>query len=336
MKIIIDAMGGDNAPEEIVKGAALASLEYDADLVLVGDEVKIGAVLSGCEYDKDKITTLHADSVVTMEDEPTAPVRGKKDSSMAVGLKMLRDGGDAFISAGNTGALHVGASLYVRTLPGVERAAIATVLPLGKPVLLLDSGANVVALPSYYVSWAYMATVYMKNVLGVENPTVGLLNNGVEEHKGTPAAVEAYKLLSSDERINFIGNIEAKELFSDPCDIVVTDGFTGNVFIKTMEGMAKYLFRGIKKAFMASVFTKTAALMLKGSLTELKNDFDASEYGGSPLLGLKKPVIKAHGSSDALEIKNAIRQAVVFCGTGAIEMIASSLPDTDAHRSAEE
>ena len=325
MTVIIDAMGGDKAPEEIVRGAALASREYDASLVLVGDEEKINNILAGVDADMSKIEIVGANSVITMEDEPTSVVRAKKDSSMAVGLRMLTERGDAFVSAGNTGALHVGGSLLVRSIKGVERAAIATILPFKKPMILMDSGANVNVQPEYYTAWALMGAIYMKNVMGVDRPTVGLLNNGTEEHKGTPVEVEAYKMLSRDERINFIGNVEAKELMSSPCDVIITDGFTGNVVLKTIEGMSKFFLHKLKDVFLSGTLTKLSYLFVKKPLYAMKDSFDSSEYGGAPLLGLKKPVIKAHGSADALAIKNAVRQALAFAKTGVNEKIMTAL-----------
>lgn len=328
MKIIIDAMGGDRAPDEIVKGAALASREYDVSLVLVGDEKRINALLAETEADLSKISVVHADSVITMEDDPVSVVRSKKDSSMSVGLKLLKEDGDAFVSAGNTGALQVGGSLLVRTLDGVDRAAIATILPFQKPILFMDSGANVTVQPSYYRSWAVMGSVYMKNVMGVDSPTVGMLNNGTEEHKGTPVEQEAYKLLSDDRNIIFIGNVEGKGLVSSPCDVLVTDGFTGNIVIKTIEGMSKFFMKKLKDVFLSGLLTKIAYLIVKKPIYSLKSAFDASEYGGAPLLGLKKPVFKAHGSSDALAIKNAVRQAIKFVETDVNGKISASLAES--------
>ena len=332
MKIIIDAMGGDNAPEEIVRGAALASREFDAELALVGDTERINSILAETDADMSKITVIHSDSVVTMEDEPTAPVRGKKDSSLSIGLKLLREDGDAFVSAGNTGAIHVGSSLLVRTVKGVERAAIGTIIPFKKPILLMDSGANVNVLPEYYVNWAVMGQIYMKNVMGVENPTVGMLNNGAEEHKGTETEIAAYKLLTEDDRVNFVGNIEAKEVMNCPCDVIVTDGFTGNVMLKTIEGMSKFIFKQLKGVFLKNILTKLSYLIVKKPLYEMKDSFDASVHGGSPLIGLNKPVIKAHGSADAIAIKNAVRQAVAFAGTGVPEKIKEALAVHNAER----
>ena len=325
MKIIIDAMGGDNAPVEIVKGAALASLEYDCDIVLVGDESVISSILDKCECKRERITTKAADSVVTMEDEPTSVVRAKRDSSMAVGMKMLKEDGDAFVSAGNTGALHVAGSLLVRPVNGIKRAAIATVLPFNPPVLLMDSGANVTIEPEYLPTWGLVGSIYMKNVMGVENPRVGLLNNGTEEHKGTDVEVAAFHLLSEDKNINFVGNIEGKAAMASTCDVLLTDGFTGNVFLKTVEGISKYMLKMLKGVFTSSAKTKIGYLLVKDQLGGMKKSFDASEYGGAPLLGLQKPVIKAHGSSDALAIKNAVRQAIKFAETGVIKQVEEAL-----------
>lgn len=327
MKIVVDAMGGDNAPLEIVKGAAMASREYDARLVLVGDENRIREILAETDADMTRIEVMNAGSVVSMEDDPTDVVRSKKDSSMAVGLRLVRDEADAFVSAGNSGALHIGGSLYVRPLKGIKRAALATLLPFEKPVLLLDSGANVNIEPDYLVSWGLMGSIYMKNVMGVDDPRVGLLNNGTEEHKGTETQITAYRLLSEDKRIRFAGNIEAKAVMSAPCDVLVTDGFTGNVFLKTVEGLSKHFLKLLKSVYMDSVGTKVGYLFVKNKLSGLKSSFDTSEYGGAPLLGIQKPVIKAHGSSDAVAIKNAIRQAVRFCDTKVIEKIQNGLSE---------
>ena len=329
MTVIIDAMGGDNAPLETVKGVALASLEYDADLVLVGKTEEIGEILESTEADMSRISIVDAQSVITMEDDPMSVVRSKKDSSMATGLRMLAENGDAFVSAGNTGALHVGASLIVRSAKCVERAAIATILPFEKPMILMDSGANVTVKPEYFTEWALMGSIYMKNVMGVEKPTVGLLNNGTEDHKGTPVEIEAYKLLSEDKRIDFIGNVEAKDLMSSPCDVIITDGFTGNVVLKTIEGLSKFFLKQLKGVFLSGSLTKLLYLFVKNKLKGMKKSFDSSEYGGAPLLGLKKPVIKAHGSTDALGIKNAIRQAIAFSETGVAEKIITALTDAE-------
>ncbi len=327
MNIIIDAMGGDNAPSEIVKGAALATQKYQSDLVLVGDKAKIEAILKNETCNRSKIEIVHTDVEVTMEDDPLTVVRGKKESSMGTGLHLMKDSGDAFISAGNTGALHVGSSLIIRNLKGVQRAGIATIIPFSRPILMMDSGANVNVTADYLVQWAMMGSIYMKNVFGIEVPEVGLLNNGSEEHKGTQIQIDAYAKLKLEKDVKFIGNVEGKELPQNKCDVLVTDGFTGNVTLKLIEGMAKFMFSQLKTMYTKNMATKMSYLVMKDELRGLKNSFDASEYGGAPLLGLQKPVIKAHGSSDARAILNAVRQAEAFVSTGVIEKIGVSMAE---------
>ena len=334
MNIIIDAMGGDNAPAEIVKGAVEASKTGTSRLVLVGNRLRIEQYIRQFGGDARLLDIVHADQVITMEDDPMSVVRGKKDSSMAVGLKLLKEGGDAFVSAGNTGALHAGSSLIIRTMKGVQRSAIATVLPFGRPILLMDSGANINVTAEYFVQWAIMGSLYMKNVLGIEEPEVGLLNNGAEEHKGTQVQIDAYKKLSENPTIRFCGNVEGKELPFGPCDVLVTDGFTGNVTLKLIEGMAKFLFGALKDLYTKNAVTKLSFLAMKDGLRQMKRDFDASEYGGAPLLGLQKPVIKAHGSSDAKAFRSAIRQAEAYVSTGVTAQIAEIMADYGAARAA--
>lgn len=316
MRIIIDAMGGDNAPLEVVLGACEALEAYpDVELTLVGREGEIRSVIEqhNLTPDESRLTIVHTEQVITMEDAPLSVIRQKNDSSMSVALRMLAEGkGDAMISAGNTGALHAGSSLLVRRIKGIQRSAIASVLPCASPTLLIDSGANIEVEPAHMLQFASMGSIYMNKVLGVENPRVGLLNNGTEPTKGTKKLVEAYGLLSAQEDINFIGNVEGKQVPYGVCDVLVTDGFTGNVMLKAIEGTASYLIHEIKGLFYQNALTKLSALPVKKGMKQLKNSFDASEYGGAPLLGLSKPVIKAHGSSDARAIKNAVRQAISF------------------------
>lgn len=319
MNIILDAMGGDNAPEEIVHGAADAAKETDAFITLVGDQTKIEPLCEKYGFPKDRYEIVHTQTVLTMEDDPMDVVRKKKDCSMGVGLRLLKERGDAFVSAGNTGALHAGSTLIVRPIKGIHRSAIATVLPFAKPVLMLDSGANINVTPEYLEQWARLGSIYMKNIMGVESPTVGLLNNGTEEHKGTDVMAETYARLKTAEGISFIGNVEGSALPSAPCDVLVTDGFTGNVTLKLIEGLGKFMFGKLKTMYTANAGTKVAYLLMKDQLRGLKKDFDASEYGGAPFIGLSKPVIKAHGNSNARAILNAVKQAAAFAGTGAIE-----------------
>ncbi|MGN1346974.1 MAG: phosphate acyltransferase PlsX [Eubacteriales bacterium] len=325
MEIIIDAMGGDNAPKAIVEGAALAAQKYKSRLILVGNQKIIEQHLHDCEADSRMIEIVPANEVITMEDDPISVVRTKKDSSMSVGLQLLKEGGDAFVSAGNTGALHLGSSLIIRNLPGVQRSGIATILPFERPILMMDSGANINATADYLVQWAMMGSIYMKNVQGVERPEVGLLNNGTEEHKGTQIQIDAYQKLKESDFVRFAGNIEGKDIPTAPCDVLVTDGFTGNVTLKLIEGMSKFMFGMLKNMYTQNVMTKMSFLVMKEHLRQLKHTFDASEYGGAPLLGLQKPVIKAHGSSDAKAICNAIRQAEAFVKNGVIDEIAAAM-----------
>lgn len=322
MKIILDAMSGDKAPLEIIKGAVMANGRYDASLTLVGDHTVIETVARENQLSLDGIEIVQADDVITMEDDPISVVRAKKGSSMAVGLRLLKEDGDAFVSAGNTGALHAGSSLIIRPFKGIQRSAIATVLPLAKPVLLLDCGANVTVTPEYLTQWAALGSLYMKKIFEIESPAVGLLNNGAESHKGTPVIAETYKRLSEEKNIRFIGNVEGNQIMSAPCDVLVADGFTGNITLKMLEGMGKFFMGTLKGMFTKNFCTKLSFVLMKDSLRGLKNQFDASEYGGAPLLGLTKPVIKAHGSSDALAICNAVRQASAFVRTGVISDIA--------------
>ncbi len=327
MEIIIDAMGGDNAPREIIEGAVLASQKYKSKLILVGNQKIIEQHLKNCSADTKNIDIVHTEVVISMEDDSLSVVRGKKNSSMAVGLQLLKESGDAFVSAGNTGALHVGSSLIIRTIKGVQRSGIATILPFEHPILLMDSGANVNVTADYLLQWALMGSIYMKNVHGVEVPAVGLLNNGTEEHKGTQIQIDAYQKLSECGAIKFAGNIEGKDIPTAPCDVLVTDGFTGNVVLKLIEGMSKFMFGALRDMYTKNVMTKMSFLVMKEQLHQLKHDFDAAEYGGAPLLGLQKPVIKAHGSSDAKAICNAVRQAEAFVKTGVITEVAAAMQE---------
>lgn len=319
MKIIIDAMGGDKAPEEIVHGTADAAKAFDVQITLVGNESVVRPLCGKYGFPEDKLTIVHTETVLTMEDDPIAVVRAKKDCSMGVGLRLLKEDGDAFVSAGNTGALHAGSSLIIRPLKGINRSAIATILPFERPILLLDSGANTNVTPEYLEQWARLGTIYMRDIMGVGDPTVGLLNNGTEEHKGTETVVQTYARLKDAEGVNFFGNVEGSMIPSAPCDVLVTDGFTGNITLKLIEGMGKFFFGKLKTMFTNDLVSMLALLLMKNQLRGLKKEFDVSEYGGAPLIGLSKPVIKAHGNSDARAIYNAVRQAMTFASSGAIE-----------------
>ncbi len=330
MKILVDAMSGDNAPLEILKGASLAAKEYkEHTIILVGDQNVISHVAVTNEVDIAGIEIIHADSVITMEDSPISVVRDKKDSSMSVGLKTLAKGEvDAFVSAGNTGALITGSTIIVKRIYGINRPAIASVLPLNNPVLLMDSGANLTVTSDNLCQFAFMGAKYMEKIYGIDRPRVGQLNNGTEYNKGTPLHIESYQLLS-DSGLNFVGNIEGKEVPFDVCDVLIADGFTGNIFLKTIEGMGKFLLKTLKDVFYTNLATQVSALTMKTKIKEMKQKFDASEHGGAPLLGICKPVIKAHGSSDGNAIKNAVRQAIHFIETGINEDIIAFARDYD-------
>lgn len=337
MRIIVDVMGGDKAPEETVKGVILAAQEFNASYILVGNRFEIERIAQENEFDIRRMDIVHTESVITMEDDPLCVVRGKQDSSMAVGLRMLSEGhGDAFVSTGNTGALFTGATLIVRKAKGVLRAGIGAIVPLQVPVLLLDTGANISVTEENLEQFAVMGSAYMRKMYGLESPRVGLLNNGAEATKGTPLQQAAYQRLSACEEIRFVGNIEGSIAPFDTCDVLVTDGFTGNIFLKTVEGLGKMLISRLKSIFYSNTLTKVSSLGVKKQLGEMKKDYDPAEHGGAPILGISKPVIKAHGSSDAKAFKNAIRQAIAYADSGAIYDIAKAAKDYSDRRKAEQ
>lgn len=337
MRIIVDVMGGDKAPEETVKGVIQAAQEYNATFILVGNRNDIERIAAENDFDIRRMDIVHTETVITMEDDPLCVVRGKQDSSMSVGLKMLAEGqGDAFVSTGNTGALFTGATLIVRKVKGIQRAGIGTILPLGNPVLLLDTGANVTVTEENLEQFGVIGSAYMSKMYGIEQPRVGLLNNGAEECKGTELQKAAYQRLRKNPDINFVGNIEGNILPFDSCDVIVADGFTGNILLKTVEGLGKLLLGKLKAVMYSSTVTKLAALSMKKQLGGMKKQFDATEHGGSPILGISKPVIKAHGSSNAKAFKNAIRQAISYADSGAIFDIAESAQAYAARKKAEQ
>ena len=307
MKIAIDAMGGDHAPKEIVLGALKAIDTYsDMEITLVGDENKINQYVK----DRNRISIIHTDEVITGTDEPVRAVRRKKNASMVLAAKEVAEGrADACISAGNTGALMAAGLFIVGRIEGIERPALSPTLPTigGEGFVLLDVGANVDAKPEHLVQYALMGSIYSQKVRGIDYPRVGLLNIGTEEKKGNELTKHTYEMLKKAD-INFIGNIEARDLLDGVADVVVTDGFTGNMVLKTIEGTALSIFKMLKSALMSNLKSKLAAAILKPNLLELKSQMDYSEYGGAGLFGLKAPVIKAHGSSDAKAIFSAIRQ----------------------------
>ena len=335
MKLIIDCMGGDHAPREMLAGAAAAKNEFGGDYILVGPTEALKACAADNGIDLSGFEFLNAEGVVTMDDDPLCVMRDKKDSSMAVALRALRDGvGDALVSPGNTGALFAGASLIIRRMKGVHRAAIGAVLPFSSPCLLMDAGANVTVQPEFLPQFAVMGTAYMKAVFGMESPRVGLLNNGTEASKGTPLQTEAYGMLSEMPGIRWIGNVESGALPFGVCDVAVCDGFTGNICVKAFEGLGKYVLYGLKNVFMTNDDTQRAAAALAQPMAAFRKSFDPSEHGGSPILGLNKPVIKAHGSCDAKSFRSAIRQAIRLCGSGVLDdlraAMAASVQPTEA------
>lgn len=308
MKIAIDAMGGDHAPKEMVLGAMKAVQAFrDIEILLVGNKEKIDLYLTN----KERIDILHTEEMILGTDEPVRAVRKKKNASMVLGANEVKEGrADAFISAGNTGALMAAGLFVVGRIDGIERPALSPTLPTigGEGFLLLDVGANVDAKPNHLVQYAIMGSIYTEKVLGIKNPRVGLLNIGAEEKKGNELTKKTFELLQ-EENVNFIGNVEARDLLNGVCDVVVTDGFTGNMVLKSIEGTALSIFKMLKSTLMSSMKSKLAAAVLKPDLKALGAKMDYSEYGGAALFGLNAPVIKAHGSSDSNAIYNAIRQA---------------------------
>ena len=322
MKIILDLMGGDNAPLAPLEGAAQAVKEYGVQVVGLGSEALIRKTAADNHISLEGIELVNCTENIEMCDEPARAVRQKKDSTIVVGLNMLKEGkGDAFVSAGSTGALHVGTSLIVRTLRGIKRPALATLIPAQKkPYLLLDAGANVECRVDMLEAFAVMGSCYMQRVEGRKDPAVALVNNGAEESKGTPLLREVHQQLKTTPGIRFVGNIEPRDVPSGSADVVVCDGFTGNVVLKLTEGVAKMIMGMIKEMFLTGLGTKLAYLLLRGPIAGLKKQMDSEEYGGAPFLGERQPVIKAHGSSKAKGVKNAIRQAKIcvendLCGT---------------------
>ena len=317
-------MGGDNAPGEIVKGAVRAKRELGVEIVLVGREQEVSECLR--KEQCSDIEIVNATEVITMEDDPSTATRRKKDASMTVALNLLRDGkGDAVVSAGSTGALLTGATLIVKRIRGIRRAAMAPVLPAGEHgIMLIDCGANVECTPEYLLQFAYMGSFYAKKMMGCDNPRVGLLNVGTEDTKGGELQHQAFALLkqAGDEgRINFVGNVEGTGVFDGAADVVVTDGFTGNVLLKATEGTIKYLMKSLKGVFCKSTKNKLAAAVLKNDLAAMKKSMDVNEVGGTAFVGISKPVIKAHGSSNADALFAAVRQAKAFVDAGVIEDI---------------
>ncbi len=328
IRVAVDAMGGDNAPAEVIKGTVSAVCEDNrVQAILVGKEDVIKEHLAQYTYDKERITVVHAEEVITNEEAPVMAVRRKKDSSVVKAMTLVKNNeADAFISAGSTGAVLVGAQLIVGRLPGVERPPLAPLLPTSKGVsLLIDCGANVDARSSHLVQFAKMGSVYMENVMGIKNPRVAIVNNGAEEEKGNALVKETFPLLKNCNEINFIGSIEAREIPSGYADVIVCEAFVGNVILKLYEGLAATLIGEIKKGMMSTFRSKLGALLVKPALKGTLQELDSSKYGGAPMLGLKGLVVKSHGNSKAAEIKNSILQCIAFKEQNINEKIKDSI-----------
>ena len=329
MKIVLDAMGGDNAPDANIKGAINAINKIKAEVILVGKEEVIRSKVKefyGKELEEisDRLSIRNATETIEMEDTPTLAIKRKKDSSMVVGFKMLKeDEGDVFISAGNSGALLTGATLIVGRIKGIDRPALAGILPAYKSqLLLIDAGSNTNCKPINLLQFAQMSSIYLRNTFGIKNPAIGLLNIGTEETKGNELVRESYQLLkekSGELDINFVGNVEGRDAFSGKIDAIVTDGFTGNVFLKTTEGLGKFVKKSLVDSFTQSIFTKISYLIAKKPIKTLSKAMDYKSYGGALFLGVKKPVVKAHGSSDELLFEYTLIQAEKFVENKAVE-----------------
>ena len=332
MRIILDGMGGDNAPLEIVKGAVEASSKIDHQIVIAGREDEINAELAKYNYDESKIQVVHASEVIENEDSPVKAIRRKTDSSMVKGLTMLKDGeGDLFISAGNTGAYMAGSLFILGRIPGIDRPAISSIYPIAGgalPSIIVDAGANSECRPSNLLEFAIMGSLYMEKVMDRKNARVGLVNLGVEENKGTTVTKAAHKLLKEAD-LNFIGNVEARDVPKGACDVIVCDGFTGNIILKLTEGFAWNLLKTMKKKFTDGLSAKMGAVLLAGKVKEIKDEFDYSEYGGAPILGVNGHVIKIHGSSGATAVKNAIIKGIPYAQENVVGRITSAMEGVD-------
>ena len=315
VRVAVDAMGGDNAPGEIVKGAVQAvQAEKDIKVFLVGRQDAVNAELAKYTYDKEKIEVVHAEEVIEMAEPPVNAIRKKKQSSLVIGMNMIKhQEADAIVTAGSTGATLVGGQVLVGRIKGIERPPLAPLVPTEKGVsLLIDCGANVDARPSHLVQFAQIGSIYMENIVGIKNPRVAILNIGAEEEKGNQLVKETFPLLKECPGINFIGSIEAREIPHGGADVIVCEAFAGNIVLKLYEGVAATLLSKVKEGLMSSLRSKIGALLIKPALKQTLKSFDASQYGGAPLLGLNGLVVKTHGSAKAIDVKNSILQCVTF------------------------
>ena len=346
MIILVDAMGGDNAPDAVIKGAIKAVNEVNSEIMLIGDKDIINSrvkELFGKEKLEDlssKFSIYHTTEVINMEDKPTDAIKHKKDSSMVVGFKLLKEGkGDVFISAGNSGALLTGATLLIGRIKGIDRPAMAPMLPsYKKRLMLIDAGANTNCKPINLVQFAQMATIYLKNTYGIEKPVIGLLNIGTEPTKGNELIRESYQILSEEAEklgINFVGNVEGRDAFSGKIDAVVCDGFTGNVFLKTVEGFGKLVKRTLTESLKKNFISTLAAIPALPGIKRFSKTMDYKEYGGALFLGVKKPVVKAHGSSDEKLFHYTIKQAEEFAKNKAVDMMIEQFSNLETYKSKE-
>ena len=333
VKVALDAHGGDNAPKEVVKGALNALKETDnLKIYLVGVDELINKELEGVEYDKERLEIVNATEIISMSEPPVAAIRKKKNSSIVVGMQMVRDNkADAFVSCGSTGAVLVGGQVIVGRIKGVERPPLAPLIPTAQGFsLLIDCGANVDAKATNLLQFAKMGSIYMNKMLGIEKPRVGLVNIGTEEEKGNALVKDAYPLLKGCPDINFIGSVEARDIPEGVCDVIVCDAFVGNVILKLYEGLGATLISEIKQSMLSNLQSKVGAALVKPAIKKTLKRFTSSEYGGAPLLGLKGLVVKGHGNSKAIEIKHALIQCVKYKESGMLEILKDSFAITDA------
>ena len=338
MRIILDGMGGDHAPASVVEGAILAMKEMEHEIVIVGQQELIEAELKKHKYDRSRLSVADAREVITNDEAPVRAVRTKKDSSIVRGINMVKDGeGNIFISAGSTGALLCGGLFILGRIRGVDRPALASIYPIigGQASLLVDAGANTECKPANLLEFAVMGSIYMEKVIGRRSPRVGLVNVGEEAKKGSALVKVTYEMLS-ESKLNFVGNVEAREVPKGACDVIVTDGFTGNVILKLTEGLAWNILQVIKRKFTEGVKAKMGAALLIDKIGGLKKEFDYSEYGGAPILGIKGPIVKMHGSSSANAVKNTILKGIPYVTENVVATIEQSVLEIEENTLSED